>query len=81
MTRGLTPYAELADILDRLGPLVCDARRARGLTQHQVARAAMCAPSTVASVEAGNEYTSTTARRLLTWLDTTTVQPQIGGRT
>lgn len=82
MTRRLTPYAELADILNRLGPLVSDARRARGLDQKTAATRAGIAPSTLCRLEArGRDVSLPSAVKLLRWLDTTTVQPTIGGRT
>lgn len=78
MTRRPTPYAELADVLDRLGAIVREARRARGLTHAQAARQIGIGDATVRRLEEGlDPYTSTTAQAVLYWLGTPAQQPEL----
>ena len=80
MTRRLTPYAELAGILDRLGQLVADARRARGLSLRIAARQVGIHYTRMHGIERGEQKPShATTVALLRWLDTTTDEPALGG--
>lgn len=66
----LTTYAELADVIEHLPLLVHSARRARRLSQRQVAAQAGMSFSTISRIEAGEELSTVSLCAILRWLDT-----------
>lgn len=62
-------YADLVQVLDDLPVAVRSVRRARRLSQRDVGALTALSYSTICRVEAGEEYSSTSLRALLLWLD------------
>jgi hypothetical protein len=77
----LTPYSELADLLDRLPLLLREARRARRLTTRAAGDQLHVAAATILRFEAGTDGSRQTAQAVLRWLDqgaTTGEEPDRG---
>lgn len=68
-SEALTPYSELAGLLDRLPFLLREARRARRLTLRVAATQAGVAYATLYRVESGEDCQLSTVLALLRWLD------------
>ena len=66
---GLTPYPEIADVLDRLPILLREARRARGLSVRATAKELGCSFATVSRIESGDDCVLSNAVAVLRWLD------------
>lgn len=70
MSERLSPYSELADVLDVLPILLREARRARGLRMQDVAAQMRVSTSTICRVENGEGCRLDSAVAVLRWLDT-----------
>lgn len=64
-----TPYSEIADLLDRLGSILYEARRARGLSQRAAAAEIHLSPSTLSRIETGDDCSLENAKTVIRWLD------------
>ena len=71
-----TPYAELAEVLDNMGLLLREARRARGLSFRAAAAQIGCSFSTVSRIEAGEDARWESYSAVLRWLDQTHRPPR-----
>lgn len=71
MSDAPTSYGELADIIDNLGLIVREARRARGTSQRAAAAQMGGQYSTISRVENGAACDSTSLLLILRWLDLT----------
>lgn len=69
---SLTGYGEMADVVEMLGMLVREARRARGLSLRAAADQIGIHASTVMRIEQGQPHVSDVTVELLRWLDLTT---------
>jgi len=65
----LTPYAELADVIEALPLLVRERRRALGLSLRGAAAQLGCSQNTVTRIENDQDYNSRLLPHLLRWLD------------
>src|SRR5262245_49248907 len=65
----LTSYGELADILEHLGLLVRETRRARGLTLREAAAVGDVGANAIFRVESGLGCSLDSAVAILRWLD------------
>lgn len=68
-TGALTPYAELAEVIDRLPLLLREARRAHGLSVRKAAAEIGCSFSTISRMENGEDCALYNAVAVLRWLD------------
>lgn len=68
MKGTLSPYGELASVLDNLPILVREARRARGLSVRAAATQIGCSFSTVHRFENGDDVNLSNAAAMLRWL-------------
>ncbi len=66
---GLTPYAEVADLLMNLPLLLREARRARRLSQRAAAVEMCISFATVSRIETGEDCVLSNAMTVLRWLD------------
>lgn len=66
-----TPYAELAEVIDRLPMLLREARRARGLSMRAAAKELGISFSTIPRIEAGQDCALSNAVAVMRWLDQT----------
>lgn len=64
-----TPYSELADVIAALPLLVCEARRARGLSLRAAAAEIGIGFATVTRIEQGEDCVLSNAVAVLRWLD------------
>jgi len=64
-----TTFAEMVDVLDSMPVILLNARRARGLSMRDVAQRLGLSLSTVSRVEAGAEFSSTSLKAILLWLE------------
>ena len=64
-----TSFAEFADILDSMPVILLNVRRARGVSQREAATQAGMSFSTISRMESGEEFTSTSLRAILVWLE------------
>jgi transcriptional regulator with XRE-family HTH domain len=64
-----TSYTELAHVLDSLPLLIREARRARGLSLRSAAALIGTNASTIARIEQGEAFNTSTAGPILRWLD------------
>lgn len=71
MSERLTPYRELAEIIDRLPLLTREARRARGLSLRMAADKIGISFNTVTRIEHGDDCSLSSAVAVLRWLDWT----------
>jgi hypothetical protein len=79
MADTLTPYAELADILDNLPLLVREGRRSRGLNLRDAGQQSGVGFNTLSRVERGMACTVPNAVAILRWLDTRPPSPEHSG--
>jgi DNA-binding XRE family transcriptional regulator len=66
-----TPYSEVADLLSRLGLILREARRARGLSQRAAAAELHLSYSTISRIENGEDCDLSNAVTVIRWLDQT----------
>lgn len=62
-------FGELANVLDDLPVIVLNARRGRRVSQREAAAEIGVSYSTISRIETGGEFSSTSLRALLLWLD------------
>lgn len=79
MAEELTPYTELAEVLNALPLLLREARRARGLSQRATADQLGFNFSTVSRIEAGRDCVLSHASAVLRWLDTRPIVSALDG--
>lgn len=65
----LTPYTELAAVIDSLPLLLRESRRQRQLSVRAAARQLGCSFSTISRMEAGEDCALSNAVAVLRWLD------------
>lgn len=70
-TAKVSTYAELRDVLSRLGTLVRDERRRRGISLRQAEAETGVSNARLCQLENGGTANVTTALALLAWLDGT----------
>lgn len=65
----MNTFADLVKVLDDLPVIALNARRARRLSQRAAATEIGVSFSTISRIETGGEFSSTSLRALLLWLD------------
>lgn len=65
----LTTFGEMVQVLDDLAIIVRNARRTRRLSLRGLALALEMSASTICRIEEGREFSSTSLRAVLAWLD------------
>lgn len=65
----LTPFGEMAGILDTLGVVVLNARRTQRLSARELAAKIGVSPSTICRIEAGGDCSTVSLHAVLLWLD------------
>jgi len=69
MNTDLTSFGEMVQVLDELPIIVRNARRAKGMSQRQLAATLKLSPSTLSRIEDGREFSSVSLVAVLVWLD------------
>lgn len=65
----MTSFGEMAQVIDDLGIIVRNARRAQRLSIRDLCAKIGVSPSTICRIENGRDYSSVSLRAVLLWLD------------
>jgi len=71
MSRALTPYTEIIDLIGNLPLILRETRRARGMSQRAVARTIGMSFSTICRIENGEDANVSNVVAILRWMATT----------